>query len=60
MEKNRIQTVFLSFIFPIFEKNVQYSTVIDGVKYPKFVPLHLNTSIDFDCLNSNNESKIIN
>jgi hypothetical protein len=44
---------------PIFKKNLQYSTVIDGVKYPKFLPLHLNTSIDFDCLNSNNESKII-
>jgi hypothetical protein len=44
---------------PIFENKIQYSVSIDNVTYPKLIPLHLNTTINFDCLNRNNDSKMI-
>lgn len=37
---------------PIYNSNKQYSVKINGVNYPKFVPLYQNKSINFDCLNS--------
>ena len=44
---------------PIKKNNTQYSVNIDNAKYPKFVPLHQNTSINFDCLNNSSKTKII-
>jgi hypothetical protein len=46
----------------IIKKDVkQYTVKIDGSVYPKRVPLHLNKSIDFDCLQkrSKNIKKIL-
>jgi hypothetical protein len=43
-----------------YEQHSQYNATIDGEKYPKKVPIMYNTSIDFDCLNQqNNQTKII-
>ena len=36
---------------PIFKNYSQYSVNIGGIKYPKFVPLYQNKSINFECLN---------
>lgn len=46
---------------PIFQENLQpqYYATIDGIKYPKLVPTFFNTSINFDCLNSNGATKTI-
>lgn len=35
----------------IYKKYSQYSVNIDGIQYPKFVPLYQNKSINFECLN---------
>ena len=42
---------------PILENSLQYYADINGVVYPKSVPLFLNKSINFDCLNSNDQEK---
>lgn len=44
---------------PIKSKDSQYYVNLDGVKYPQYVPLYFNRSIDFDCLNSNPKVKLI-
>ncbi len=45
---------FLETCNPIFQTSFQYSALIDGVEYPKgSVPLYLNKSINFECLNRN-------
>jgi hypothetical protein len=43
----------------IYKEIKQHSIYLDGKEYPKHVYLHQNTSINFDCLNKNNETKII-
>jgi hypothetical protein len=37
----------------------QYYAIINGERYPKRVPSFFNSSIDFDCLNSNSDVKVI-
>ena len=43
----------------IDDKKASYSVVINGYKYPNFIPLYENKSIDFQCLNSSQNKKII-
>ena len=43
-----------------FDSNrTQFFVTIDGIRYPKQVPLYENKSIDFKCLNSTNKPKTI-
>ena len=42
---------------PLHANKFQFYTKINGEIYPKTVPLYLNTSINFECLNA---SQIIN
>ena len=44
---------------PISVAKQAYSVRIDGVLYPKRVPLFLNQSLDFACLNSSDKLKTI-
>lgn len=44
---------------PIFENSSQQYTIIDGVQYPKSIPLYLNKSINFECLNKNKIKRIL-
>ena len=37
-----------------YAENSAYNVTVNGVKYPKKVPLMYNTSIDFECLNQQN------
>ena len=41
----------------IYNKSHQYYAFIDGVVYPKSVPLYQNKSINFDCLNLHSRDK---
>jgi len=38
---------------PFYETSSQYTAFINNIKYPRFVPLYLNKSINFKCLNRN-------
>ena len=42
-----------------FKKKNQFSIVIDGVKYPKRIPLYENKTINFECLNSSKSIRTI-
>ena len=44
---------------PFFTDREQYYANIDGVRYPKQVPLHKNLSINFECLDKSPNKKII-
>ncbi len=44
---------------PILSSFEQYYVNIDGIKYPRAIPLYLNNSINFDCLNANSPKKKI-
>ena len=44
---------------PIRKNYKQYSHVFDGVKYPQYLYLSQNYSIDFDCLNRSSPMKRI-
>ena len=44
---------------PIYENIKQFTIKIDGIEYPKFLPLVHNKSINFDCLNKNKNIKKI-
>ena len=44
---------------PIDENYNQEYTIIDGVQYPKSVPIYLNYSINFECLNKNKIKRIL-
>ena len=39
--------------------STQFSVVIDGIKYPKHIPLYENKTINFKCLNSSKNIKTI-
>lgn len=41
----------------LYNKSHQYYALIDGVVYPKSVPLYQNKSINFDCLNLHSRDK---
>lgn len=43
----------------LIKNQKQFYVNISGVKYPKFVPLYENRSLDFKCLNSSNTKKTI-
>ncbi len=44
----------------IINKNhKQYSVEIDGVSYPQYLYLNQNKSINFECLNKNEDIKVI-
>ena len=36
---------------PLLKASYQYNVLIDGINYPRSVPLYLNKSINFECLN---------
>jgi alpha-1,3-fucosyltransferase len=43
-----------------FNKNPnQFNIKIDGQNYPKYLPLYQNKTLNFDCLNQNNNKKLI-
>ena len=44
---------------PIKPSFIPYSAIIDGVKYPKGLPLYRNDSINFECLRKSNVTKRI-
>ena len=44
---------------PLFSSNKQYYANVNGEIYPKIVPLILNKSINFECLNKQTAPKII-
>ena len=44
---------------PLFNQSNQYWATIEGVKYPKSLMLSKNQSINFECLNKNNKTKVI-
>ena len=44
---------------PIHKNISQEYTIIDGVRYPKSIPLYLNKSINFECLNKNKIKRIL-
>ena len=44
---------------PLIANASQYYVVMDGLRYPQFVPLHQNVSINFECLNSRRIKKIL-
>jgi hypothetical protein len=39
--------------YPFLQISSQYIVLINGIKYPRSVPLYLNKSIDFECLKRN-------
>ena len=43
----------------LFTQNKQFSVLIDGVNYPTQIPLHKNVSINFKCLDENENKKLI-
>lgn len=63
--KNRIRKESTLFIKnskkcnPILFKSDQYSVKIENIIYPKSIPLHLNTSINFGCLRKSKRIKRI-
>lgn len=57
--KQKIKKVFRNDCEPIYKENKQYTVEIDGQIYPKIVYLYQNKSINFDCLNRNNNTKTI-
>lgn len=44
---------------PIRSGDNQYKAEIDGVVYPQYLPNYMNKSIDFNCLNKSNSTKVI-
>lgn len=44
---------------PINPDAKQFYALINNVKYPKIIPSFFNSSINFDCLNENSNTKII-
>ena len=44
---------------PILRNVAQYTIEIEGIKYPRHVPLYLNASINFKCLDNSHKTKTI-
>ena len=44
---------------PLLKNVKQYTVVIDGIRYPKKVPLLLNETINFECLDKSEKTKLI-
>ena len=42
---------------PFFNDAKQFSVVIDNVKYPQRIPFYENATINFECLNSNEDHR---